>query len=280
MRRSVGAEIILVDDGSTDGSAAYLKQHFPKVKLVEKATNSGFSTTVNLGAKAATGEILVLLNTDAVPQVGYLKALTKHFEDPEVFAVGCLDKSLDGDRIVERGRGIGSFRRGFLVHARGEVNKTTTLWASGGSSAYRMGLWEKLGGLDEMYDPFYWEDIDLSYRAAKSGFKVLFEPEAIVEHRHGEGSIKYHYSSARVNAIAYRNQFMFTWKMVTDKRLLLTHVFWLPYHFLNSLLRFDFAFWQGFATAFVRLPQIIRYRRHHTYPIADLEVTAQFENES
>ena len=70
-----------------------------------------------------------------------------------------------------------------LVHSRGEVNKTNTLWVNGGSGAFRKSIWEDLGGFDELYNPFYWEDIDLSYRAKKAGYKIIYVPTAKVYHK-------------------------------------------------------------------------------------------------
>ena len=153
------AEIIVVDDGSTDQSVKVVS-NFSQVKLLKNDRNLGFSITVNKGAKNATGEILILLNNDVYPQSGFLKPLLDHFKSEKVFAVGCMDKSVEENTIVLRGRGEGTWKRGFLVHKRGEVDKSDTLWVSGGSGAFRKSLWDQLGGLNELYTPFYWEDID------------------------------------------------------------------------------------------------------------------------
>lgn len=259
INRAKDVQIIIVDDGSTDGSAQFIKDKFPRVTLIEKVTNSGFATSVNLGVKAAVGDIFFLLNTDAVPSSDCFKLVLKHFENEQVFAVGCLDKSIEHGKIIERGRGIGEFVRGFLMHGRGEVDKVNTLWASGGSSAFRKSIWEKLGGMDELYNPFYWEDIDLSYRALKSGYAVMFESRAIVVHKHGEGSIAQHFTPSQIKKIAYRNQFIFVWKNITSKSLMVRHFLWLPYHLINALLRTDGAFISGFLLALVQLPQISRH---------------------
>src|SRR3989344_3554332 len=258
------AEIFVVDDGSSDGSAKFLKQSFPNVKLLEKATTSGFSTSVNLGFKVAIGEIVVLLNTDVVPKADFLGPLLSHFEDPNIFAVGCLEESIEGAQTTARGRGIGRFRRGFLEHRRGEGDKTDTLWASGGASAFKKSLWDKLHGFNEIYDPFYWEDIDVSYRALKSGYQVLFESRSRVTHRHEEGSIKKQYSANEVRTIAYRNQFIFVWKNITDLQYFSQHLFWLPYHLFFALIRGDLAMWKGFGLALLRLPRIWISRGYET----------------
>ena len=273
-----GVEIVVVDDGSTDGSVEFVKKHFPQVKLIEKVTNSGFATTVNLGFKAATGDIVVLLNTDVVPQIDFLKPLVKHFADPQVFAVGCLDLSFEGKSLVKRGRGIGRFERGLLVHSRGEVDQTTTLWASGGSSAFCKRIWENLGGFDEIYNPFYWEDIDICYRAQKSGYQVRFEPKSIVEHYHQEGAINKKYSPAQIRQISYRNQWFFFWKNITDRALLWSHLIWLPVHLTKALLKPDRNFWRGFLAALITVPRIIEKRSavRKLFVKSDREIMAAF----
>lgn len=256
--KAVGnSEIIVIDDCSTDGSLNELVSLRGKVKVIKNKKNVGFSTTVNRGVRESSGEIIVLLNTDVVPETGFLTPMISHFGDDNVFAVGCMDKSIEGDKIILRGRGLGEWRRGFLVHSRGDVDKTNTLWVAGGSGAFRKSIWEKLGGFDELYSPFYWEDIDLSYRALKSGYKVYFEPKSVVVHEHAKGSIKNTYSKFKIKTIAYRNQFIFVWKNATDLGLQFSHLFWLPYHFIKATIRGDYIFFTGFFLAFLRLPQII-----------------------
>ncbi|MEK7501891.1 MAG: glycosyltransferase family 2 protein [Patescibacteria group bacterium] len=278
-------EIIIVDDGSTDDSINIIQNSKFKVqnrnlklRVIKNKTNLGFSSTVNKGAKEAKGDILVLLNTDVVPEKDFLKPLMEHFNDESVFAVGCMDKSIENGKTVLRGRGIGKWKKGFLVHKRGEINKTNTLWVGGGSGAFRKLIWDKLGGLNQIYNPFYWEDIDLSYRALKSGYKVLFEPKSIVYHEHEKGAIRKKFSPFKIKTIAYRNQFIFVWENATDISLQFLHVFWLPYHFLKALIRLDAPFFIGFFKAFILLPKIIQssFKAQKLFIKSDREVIKEF----
>lgn len=275
-------EVIVVDDASSDGSALILgefKKKYRNLKIVFNKKNFGFSSTVNNGVAVASGDIIVLLNTDVYPQNGFLQPLLSHFRDEKIFAVGCMDKSIEGNRQVLRGRGVGSWRRGFLVHRRGEVDKSTTLWVSGGSSAFRKSIWDKLSGLNIIYNPFYWEDIDLSYRALKSGYKILFERESVVFHEHEKGAIKETYSTFKIKTIAYRNQFIFVWSNVTDFNLKIKHLIYLPYHLLKAGLRLDVAFFIGFFNAFVLLPKVIELssESRKLFVKKDSEVISQVE---
>lgn len=274
-------DLVVVDDGSRDGSVDWLKSHYPALKIIEKVTNSGFATSVNLGVKAAEGDIIVLLNTDVVPKPDFLEALIQHFKDEKVFAVGCLDESTEKTQLVERGRGVGKFARGFLVHSRGEVNQSTTLWVNGGSGAFRKSIWEKLGGMDELFDPFYWEDIDISYRAQKSGYKIVFEPQAVVRHEHETGSIKSHYSQEIIKKIAYRNQFLFVWKNITDLNYVINHWLWFPYHLIFAIIRSDWAFVKGYfmALSVLRILMQKRTQAHKLFTKTDREVLEPFSSQ-
>lgn len=269
------AEVIVVDDASKDESLKFLKTE--KVRVVKNSKNLGFSSTANKGVGAAKGEIVILLNTDVYPQKDFLKALIPHFKNPDVFAVGCLDKSIEDGKIVFRGRGIGKWEKGILIHRKGDVNKNDTLWASGGSAAFRKLIWDKLGGLDTLYSPFYWEDIDLSYRALKSGYKVLFEKKSIVYHEHKKGAIKSNYSENKIKTIAYKNQFIFSFKNATDYNLQLKILFFMPLHLLKAILRFDKPFILGFLKAFFILPKIIKssFNAQKLFIKSDKEVVNQ-----
>ena len=254
------AEIIVSDDMSSDGSVAYIKKNFPQVIVVASAIRHGFAGNVNAGVHRATGDIVVLLNTDVEPEKGYLEPLLAHFNDPEVFAVGCLEKSWENEKTILRGRGLAHWYRGFFVHSRGEVDGTDTAWVSGGSGAFRRSMWKKLGGMDTLYNPFYWEDIDLSYRARKAGWKTLFESKSVVNHYHEEGKIKREYTPEDVKRIVYRNQFIFIWKNSTDLPLMIEHAVWAPVRLLQAFLRKDFLMIQGYILALGKIFTIYTHR--------------------
>lgn len=252
-----GAKIIVVDDASIDNSLTVLQNQFPSVLVIAKETHEGFASTINKGVGASDADIVILLNTDVVPEKGFLKPLISHFTDPSVFAVACMDKSVENGRIILRGRGLAAWKKGFFIHWRGEVNESDTAWVSGGSGAFRKTLWEKLGGMDPIYNPFYWEDIDLSYRALKSGYRLVFEPKSVVKHFHEKGKIKKSYTSAQIKQIAYRNQFIFIWKNLSDPKILLAHAFWTPIRLFQRLTQGDIAVLIGYIQALYLLPKII-----------------------
>ncbi|OGG04420.1 hypothetical protein A2W14_01940, partial [Candidatus Gottesmanbacteria bacterium RBG_16_37_8] len=231
--QSEGAEIIVVDDASDDDSVLFIKKNYPEVLVLEKKKNTGFSSTVNFGVKHAKGDLLIFLNSDVYPRQDYLQPLLPFFNRHDTFAVGMLQECYEHGRIVLRGAGAGEFKRGFLIHRRGDVNKNSTLWVSGGAGIFRKSVFLKLGGFREIYDPFYWEDIDLSYRAVKLGYKIYFERKSIVVHRQEDSSIRSKYTASRIKTIAYRNQFLFVWLNFKQPVNLLRHLLWLPLHLIK-----------------------------------------------
>lgn len=265
--------IIIVDDASIREDFEELERYLKKIKykyhtpisLVRNDKNLGFSGTVNQGVSISHAEFVVMLNSDVVPEEYFIqKALPYLLDDENLFGVGFLEKSFEAGKTILRGRGLGFWKRGVLIHSRGEVNKTSTFWISGGSSLIRRSLFEELGGFDELYSPFYWEDIDLSYRAQKMGYSLLFGKESVISHYHNEGAIKKHYSMKDVTRVAYRNQFIFIWKNISDFNLLLSHIIWLPYHIGKALWRRDWEFILGFIFAFILLPSIIKKKKEQS----------------
>lgn len=266
--KNYDSEIIIVDDCSQFFDYESLKKNIEavegniKITLLRNDTNLGFSSSVNKGVTSTNAEYVVLLNSDVSPEKDFLVSPIKILdENQNLFGVGCMDRSIENGKTILRGRGLASWSRGFLIHRRGEVDSNNTFWISGGSSIIRRELFVKLGGFDSIYNPFYWEDIDLSFRARKAGYDILFDNKSIVEHRHLEGAIKKHYSEKQINTIAYRNQIVFVWKNITSYKLLLLNIIWLPYHVVITILRKDVNFIKGFCLALGLLPAIIRKRK-------------------
>ncbi|MBI3558940.1 hypothetical protein HY085_00960 [Candidatus Gottesmanbacteria bacterium] len=124
-----------------------------------------------------------------------------------------------------------------------------TDWPDGSASAFRKDLYLKLGGFNKIYDPFYWEDTDLGWRARKAGYLCFFEPKAILIHEHEEGAINRHYSQEQIKAISLRNQFLFVWKNGNAKQLI-AHC---------SLLIFYFRDWSFFKAFWLAIFRYVYY---------------------
>ena len=266
-------EVIVVDNGSTDGSKEYLKSQISKIKtttqnlkLILNNQNLGFARAVNQGVKAAKGGIVVLLNNDVVPEKDFLKPLIKDFQDSKIFAISLGEVSWNWAR--------GKWIKGFVEHESGPKTKTPhiSFWASGGSGAFRKDVWLKLGGFDEIFAPFYWEDIDLSYRAWKRGYEVLWEPDSVVHHQH-ETTIGLKFSKDYIDLISQRNQLLFIWKNIVDLKMLYQHKIALGKKLLTQP-----KYWRPFLTAWARLLLIFPrwLREFNEKKIADKEIFALF----
>lgn len=240
-------EVIVADDDSTDGSVEFLKKEFPQVKVVTHR-RLGFAGNCNRGVEAVKGEIIVLLNTDVIPQKDFLKPLEKDFADPKVFGV-----SFNEVNETQFSWTKGKFKEGFLVHESQKKDNQVhqTFWINGGSGAFRKSMWHQLGGFDESFK-FYWEDIDLSYRAQKRGWICLWEPQAKVVHEH-EATIK-KLNQAYLARLKERNQLLFVWKNLTDTKLFLEHLLGL----IRRLRRPGYL--KIVALALAKLPEILPKR--------------------
>lgn len=210
-------EIIVVDDASTDMSVSLLDENFPEVRCIRHKKNKRFSAAVNTGCRMAKGDFVCLLNSDVCPSPLFLKSIFRHFEDKDVFGVSLSEKGYSWAK--------GFFKNGYVEHMPG--SKTTkpheTFWVSGGSGVFRRDIWMKLKGLDEeLFPPFYWEDLDICYRAMKRGYKLIWEPQAFVSHEH-ESTNKL-FNSTYKRRIEERNQLLFIWRNITSPNLFRKHI--------------------------------------------------------
>ena len=182
-------EVIVVDNGSTDGSAEYVRQQFPEVKLVALARNLGFGGGSNAGARAAVNDIVVMLNSDMRVEPGFLAPLLGGFTGASVFAVSCQIRFTDPTkRREETGLTQGWWEEGGL-RVRHRIDDQISglypcFYGGGGSCAFDRRKFLELGGFDGVLEPFYLEDTDLGYQAWKRGWKVLYQPRSVVYHEH------------------------------------------------------------------------------------------------
>src|SRR3989344_1337875 len=210
-------EVIVVDDMSKDESVRFLKSNYPEIKLIRHKKNRGFSAAVNTGVRGSKGNYIVLLNSDVKPSVDFLRNAIPHFENEKVFAVSFAEENFSWAK--------GFFKNGFVGHEPGKyINKThETFWVNGGSGIFRRDYWVMLGGMDEkLLSPFYWEDIDLCYRAQKRGLKLFWEPKARVIHKHETTISKF--PKKYVERVRERNHLLFIWKNLTSPNLFRKHI--------------------------------------------------------
>ncbi len=181
-------EIIVADNGSTDGSLEMLRDKYPEVRVLELDANYGFVIASNRGAKATDAEVLVMLNNDTEAEPGWLAALCQALEEhPKAGSAASKILLFDRrDTIHSAGDMLGPDfmprNRGVWEIDRGQYDDRTEIFGPcGGAAAYRREAWEQVGGFDERLF-MYLEDVDLAWRLQKAGWESVFAPEARVYH--------------------------------------------------------------------------------------------------
>ncbi len=228
-------EVILVDNGSTDGSVEMAENSFPAggplhLRILRNAFNRGFCAANNQGIAAARGEFVALLNNDAEAESGWLAALLRAFDGrPDVgMAASKILVHEDPRRIDKaghliypdgqnRGRGSGELDRGQYDRVE------ETLWPDGCAAMYRRAMLDGIGGFDE--DLFaYGDDAELGLRARIAGWKCLYMPDAVVRHHRGASLGK---SSSRRVMLIERNRVLLAVKLFPWSLLILNPVYFL-----------------------------------------------------
>lgn len=274
-----GCQIIIVNDDPNTNLEDKVQKIAPTAILINNKENLGFGRSVNIGAKIASGKYLMFLNSDViVKDRSFEQALPLFTKYQDLFAVSFAQtngKSVSGGNTAE-------FKNGLLVHKSIAASTIQpNFWAEGGAMLTRKSIFDKLGGFDPLFSPFYWEDIDLSYRAWKSGYTVLFHPQIVVVHKH-ESTIGRYFEKQEILKIAYRNQFMFHWKNITDFKLCWLHVLHLPKIITQALIKKNSNLIQGFARALPFWPEILQKREQQLkyFSLTDQQVLSKFKNEA
>jgi GT2 family glycosyltransferase len=262
-----GNEIILVDNASTDGTAEFVREMFPTVKLLRMPANLGFGGGSNAGFQAASNDIVVLLNNDMRVEPGFLQPLLDGFTDERVFSVSSQIFFADpARRREETGLSQGWWKDGSLrVRHRideGVQGLYPCFYGGGGSTAYDRDKFLELGGFDPLLAPFYLEDTDLGYLAWKRGWKVLYQPRSVVYHEH-RGTIGRRFSEAQIRTVLAKNYILWSWKNIHEWPRLASHCFFTYFGALVSALFGDSperSTLDGIWRAFGQLPQALRSR--------------------
>jgi GT2 family glycosyltransferase len=183
-------EVIVVDDASTDGSADWLRAHYPQVQLLQNEKNSGFSVTVNKGVRAAQYPLLLLLNSDVKLTPGYFTPLLPYFDRPDTFGVQGRIIGWDDDAVQEGAKfpyfhGVKLKTSGnYLLADEADMKGgLLSMYLSGANALIRRDRYLELGELNEVFSPFYVEDYELSLRAWRHGWSCYYEHSAICRHR-------------------------------------------------------------------------------------------------
>ena len=201
-------EIIVSDDASVDDSIEVVRNNFQNVIIVQSTVNTGFAGNVNRGVFASNKELILLLNSDVHLTVGYFTSLIPMFSNEKTFGVMGLIKDL---KTLENQDGAKSPKL-FLynIESNKNVMRTNqilpTFFLSGANALIRASYLKKIGGLCELFNPYYSEDVEMGIRAWRMGWELYFQPQAICYHELSTTIKKI--DSQKVQVIAKRNKYI------------------------------------------------------------------------
>ena len=211
----IRSEVIVVDNGSFDGTAKWLAAEYPGVLVEHSARHLSFARAVNRGIARARFAKLLLLNNDMTLETGFFPALLGAFDAvPDLFCATAQILLPPGQRREETGKAVMTPRPGrqdFPVRCELPIegeDHSYVLYGSGGCSLFDAAKLRALGGVNEVYEPAYVEDLDLGFRGWQRGWPSVFVAGAKVVHRHRATTSRY-YSQRELDRMLERNYLRF-----------------------------------------------------------------------
>ena len=243
--------VLVVDNGSTDGSWQMVEQEFKEVELIKLPENTGFCHAVNLGIEKADTPYVILLNNDTKVESGFVKGLVDAIgEDERLFSVSARMLMWDAPELLD---GAGDNYNAFgWARARGKGKRAdafdrqvSVFSACGGAAIYRKKILEEIGAFDELHFA-YLEDVDLGYRARIYGYRNAYTPRAGVIH-YGSASTGSRYNAWKTEAAAANNVYLIY------KNMPLLQIVWnLPFLFVGFFTKFLFFTLKGMGTLYLK----------------------------
>ncbi len=270
--RAHSYEVMVIDDCSHDDSLDILAKEFPEVRREKTPRNLGFQGANNYAVELSQSSIVMPMNNDIKLDEKALQHLARHFDQGDVFAVSGKFFSFDQTTFLYGNRG-GYFRNGhFYLYEKNPDATCQTLFACGGAFMVDRKRYLQLGGFDTLYHPLYYEEIDLSYRALKRGWQVVYEPLSIAYHK-VQATITRQEKRRQIGLISARNNYLFVWKNILDGQMTREFLLYIPLFLLRDLFRLKSRFWIAFYMALKRLPLALagRKKEHAAVRFSDKE---------
>lgn len=238
------AHILLVDNGSTDGSVEWIRENCPEAELISLSENTGFCHAVNVGIKAAKTPYVILLNNDTEVKSGFTQALIDAIERSEqIFSVSARMLDMKDEALLDNAGDLycalgWAYARGKGKSAEKYGKRAEIFSACGGAAIYRREVFEKIGYFDELHFA-YLEDVDIGWRARIYGYHNFYEPEARVLHA-GSGA-----SGSRYNAFKNKLSSANSVYIIGKNMPLLQWLLNLPFFMIGFLIKFLFFLLKG-----------------------------------
>lgn len=217
-------EVIVVDNASSDGTATFVRERYPGVRVIESESNRGFAGGVNLGVGATSTPYVGLVNQDAYLDRRWCRqSLLRFRTDERIAVVG--GKVLYPDRVTLQHAG-GRFNpplfltdhRGYGKRDTGEFDEATDVdYVTGAALMLRRDVFERLGGFDEAFSPAYFEEADYCARAREAGYRVVYEPFAVAIHHESASTVR---NSAQYYEWFHRNRIRYLLKHLPGDEIL------------------------------------------------------------
>ncbi|MBO5092744.1 MAG: glycosyltransferase family 2 protein [Lachnospiraceae bacterium] len=242
--------IIVVDNGSTDGSVEFMEREFPEVRLIRFSENRGFCGAVNAGIAVAKTPYVILLNNDTTVGAGFVSYLTEAVSrNQNYFSVGAKMVSMKQPELIDDAGdyycALGwAFARGKGKSASRYTKPCNVFAACAGAAIYRRDILERLGGFDEAHFA-YLEDMDIGYRARLCGYRNRFEPKALVYHA-GSASSGSRYNAFKVR-LSSRNSVYLIGKNMPPLQIILN----LPFLLCGFFIKYLFFTKKGFGRLYL-----------------------------
>lgn len=203
---------VVVDDSGDGRVAAALSSTYPGVSWRVHGANRGFGPSATEALLECPADVVVLLNDDVELLVDPTSVLTDEFVDPALFAitfrsVDAAGNFREGAKRLTWPMGLPRILHNERDQRRPRGGQRGSDYAVGGHAAFRREVVAELGGFDPLFEPFYWEDVDLSLRARARGRAVRYRPDVVVRHA-GESAIRAHHEAGRIRCVTLRNRFL------------------------------------------------------------------------
>lgn len=219
----VGDEIIVVDNASTDGTVALVRERYPRVLLIENDRNLGFAGGCNVALRQARGDVFFVLDQDVVLREGWLDAMDEALADQTIGVAGCKLVYSDEQTIQHAGGMIDWPRaipdhRGYRKVDDGRWDESSDVdYVTGAAWGFRRDMLERVGELDEGFWPGYYEEVDYCFRIREAGLRVVYVPKAQAIHAESASFVRG--SDAYLKAF-HRGRLRFVLKYLSMERFL------------------------------------------------------------
>ena len=244
-------EVIVVDNGSTDGSDVLPDSLNLNVRLLKLNENTGFAHAVNVGIREAKGEYVILLNNDTEVESGFVRKLTEALKkNRKAFSASAMMVDMNNREVLD---GAGDYYCALgwaFAYGKGkkteECDKSRKIFSScAGACIYDKAKLEITGLFDELHFA-YLEDVDLGYRARIAGFDNIYEPAAVVHHA-GSGSSGSRYNEFKIK-LSSRNSVYLILKNMPILQLIIN----LPFIVFGYLIKTLFFVLKGYGKVYLK----------------------------